>query len=98
VTAVDRNNRVFLYANRGRHVTFASPGVGVRVADVSGSYRTASGTSMASPRVAARIAGESARSQSGWTVVENLKRTATDLGETGFDTVFGYGLVDASPK
>ena len=98
VTAVDRNNRVFLYANRGRHVTFASPGVGVRVADVSGSYRTASGTSMASPRVAALIAVESARSQSGRTVVESLKRTATDLGETGFDTVFGYGLVDASPE
>ncbi|MEX2126034.1 MAG: S8 family serine peptidase [Woeseia sp.] len=98
VTAVDRNNHVFLYANRGRHVTFASPGVDVRVADVSGSYRTASGTSMASPRVAALIAVESARSQSGRTVVESLKRKATDLGETGFDTVFGYGLVDASPE
>jgi hypothetical protein len=98
VTAVDRNNRVFLYANRGKHVTFASPGVDVRVADVSGSYRTASGTSMASPRVAALIAVESARSQGGRTVVESLKRSATDLGETGFDTVFGYGLVDASPE
>jgi len=98
VTAVDRNNRVFLYANRGGHVTFASPGVDVRVADVSGSYRTASGTSMASPRVAARITVESARSESGRTAVEKLKRTAMDLGETGFDTVFGYGLVDASPE
>jgi hypothetical protein len=98
VTAVDRNNRVFLYANRGGHVTFASPGVDVRVADVGGSYRTASGTSMASPRVAARITVESGRSQSGQTVVEKLKRMATDLGETGFDTVFGYGLVDASPE
>jgi hypothetical protein len=53
---------------------------------------------MASPRVAALIAVESARSQSSRTVVESLKRTATDLGETGFDTIFGYGLVDASPE
>ena len=30
-------------------------------------------------------------------VVENiLKNTATDLGDSGYDTTFGHGLVNAS--
>lgn len=94
VTAVDRERRIFPYANRGGHVAFAAPGVDVKVANSIGGFRIESGTSMASPHVAAVIAA--ALYDSGLpkeALLESLKASAVDLGDEGFDSVFGYGLV-----
>ncbi|HET6629437.1 MAG TPA: S8 family serine peptidase [Woeseiaceae bacterium] len=94
VTAVDRERRIFPYANRGQQVAFAAPGVNVKVANSLGGFRFESGTSMASPHVAAVIAA--ALYGSGLpkeALLESLKATAVDLGDEGFDPVFGYGLV-----
>lgn len=94
VTATDREQRIFPYANRGRHVAFAAPGVNVKVANSLGGFRVESGTSMASPHVAAIIAA--ALYDSGLpkeALLESLEASAVDLGEEGFDPVFGYGLV-----
>lgn len=99
VTAVDRKNRVFRYANRGTQVDFAAPGVDVKVADsVTGGWRLESGTSMASPHVAV-VAAQSLRAAA----VERdalmswLMASAEDLGRKGFDQVFGYGLITRPP-
>jgi minor extracellular protease Epr len=94
VTAVDGERRIFPYANRGRHVAFAAPGVNVKVANSLGGFRLESGTSMASPHVAAVIAA--ALQESGMpkeALLESLEASAIDLGDEGFDPVFGYGLV-----
>lgn len=94
VTAVDGERRIFAYANRGRHVAFAAPGVNVKVANNLGGFRLESGTSMASPHVAAVIAAalhESGLSKEA--LLEALEANAEDLGDEGFDPVFGYGLV-----
>jgi len=95
VTAVDSANRIYRYANRGRHVMFAAPGVRIKVADSDGGYATESGTSMAAPYAAAIIAQacavEAAQSNSG--VLAALKSAAIDLGAKDFDDVFGYGLI-----
>ena len=67
--------------------------------DDSGSecYKYGSGTSMASPHVAGVAALIiSAGITDGQTVREILQQTALDLGDTGRDTQFGFGLVDAS--
>jgi len=99
VTAVDRKERVFRAANRGEHVDFAALGVDVKVADsTTGSYRLASGTSMASPHiavVAARLLreGDVARDAlESWLIAG-----AEDLGRRGFDPVYGHGLVTRVP-
>lgn len=96
VTAVDSAQRVYRYANRGPHVRFAAPGVGIRVAKSSGGYREMTGTSVAAPHVAAVIANAVA-SRSGATpasILAELERAARDLGAKDFDSVFGFGLIE----
>jgi subtilisin family serine protease len=98
VTAVDSGNRIYRYANRGRHVSFAAPGVRIKVADSAGGYATESGTSMAAPYAAAIIAQAVANGDAPSTgsVLATLKATAIDLGAKDFDDVFGYGLIAAA--
>ena len=97
VTAVDSANHVYRYANRGRHVKFAAPGVRVRVADSAGGYENESGTSMAAPYAAAMI-GRSIAAAGALPLNEllaALQAAAVDLGDKDFDHVYGYGLIAA---
>lgn len=98
VTAVDRDRRIFRYANRGSHVAFAALGVNVKVADAGGGWRIETGTSMASPRVAAVVAaayrqGHTERAS----LLDALITGAEDLGRKGFDDIFGHGLITQPP-
>ena len=97
VTAVDAALRPWRQANRGPYVTLAAPGVRLwTAASVSGG-RLRSGTSYAAPFVTAALAVERARTP-GVPAPEALRRLiacARDLGEAGFDDVFGHGLVSA---
>jgi hypothetical protein len=97
-TAVDREQRIFRYANRGQHVDFAALGVDVKVADVSGSWRIESGTSMASPLIAVAVADLRGPQRLSFDQVFSvLADHAQDLGRKGFDRIYGYGLVTKSP-
>jgi subtilisin family serine protease len=95
VTAIDSAQRVYRYANRGPHVRFAAPGVGIRVAKSGGGYRDLTGTSVAAPHAAAVVA-QTLASRAGAApaaVVAELERAAVDLGAKNFDSVFGFGLI-----
>lgn len=63
----------------------------------SGYYLKMSGTSAAAPHVSAAAAlyGLKNPSASGIEITNHLKNTARDLGAKGYDTYFGWGLVDA---
>ena len=94
VTAVDARHGIYRYANRGPQVMFAAPGVDVPVAAPGGSYRHESGTSFAAPVVAARLAAFVAvHDCTPAEAIERLKTMAVDLGEVGYDEVFGFGLL-----
>jgi subtilisin family serine protease len=95
VTAVDSSNRIYRYANRGRQVMFAAPGVRIRVARTDGGYGSESGTSMAAPYAAAIIArcAHERHDASLEAVLAALKAAAIDLGAKDFDDVFGFGLI-----
>lgn len=72
-------------------------GASATVFNVASNWEHSDGTSMATPHVSG-IAALVFQSHPTWTddqVESRLKGTAKDLGAAGYDTTFGYGLVDA---
>ncbi len=94
VTAVDKNQRVYRYAQQGPYIAFAAPGVDVIAANARGGYARFSGTSFATPRIAGWIARCRSAGASVADCRERLKRSARDLGPAGYDNTYGFGLID----
>jgi hypothetical protein len=99
VAAVDRNLNHASFSNTGSYVDIAAPGDLIWSAWGQGphEYGLASGTSMATPYVAAAAALVIAENPnlSAASVTSILKATAKDLGPPAVDHAFGYGLVSA---
>ena len=68
----------------------------ITIANVSDDYGYLSGTSMASPHVAAAAAlvWSTSPASKAADVKASLAATARDLGTSGFDNLFGFGLVN----
>lgn len=94
VTAVDKDARIYRYANRGRYITVSAQGVDVLAARARGGWALFTGTSFAAPHVAALVAACRRDGSSGDTCRRRLVDRARDLGPAGFDETFGYGLVE----
>jgi subtilisin family serine protease len=94
VTAVDKDLKVYRYANRGRYITVAAPGVDVVAARAPGGYARFTGTSFATPHVTAWLARCRAGGISGAACTDRLRRTARDLGTAGFDETYGFGVIE----
>lgn len=92
VTAVDRGMRVYRYANQGHYITVAARGVAEPAAQSKGGIGQFSGTSFATPHVAAWMA-RCMKSEPGAGCAARLRRAAHDLGAPGYDPVYGYGFV-----
>lgn len=92
VTAIDGEDRLYRWANRGEQVMFAARGVNVRVATPGGGKSVASGTSLAAPVVSALLACEQS-DLSPQTALQALRKRARDLGPPGRDPGYGYGAV-----
>ncbi|HGX93363.1 MAG TPA: hypothetical protein ENK35_08625 [Candidatus Tenderia sp.] len=84
VTAVDADGRPWRRAAAGPHIDFAAPGVDLWSARPGEAHAYLSGTSYAVPFVSAALALESEAS---------LRQQAQDLGETGRDNRFGWGVI-----
>jgi hypothetical protein len=97
VTAVDAHRRVLIEAARGPQVMFASPGADLAAAGGDHAYAAVRGTSFAAPFVAALLASGLAapNSADAAAAVEQLAKTAVDLGPPGRDLTYGFGLVGA---
>ncbi len=103
VTALDINNNNASFAAVDSHVELAAPGVNIESTSLpSGIYCTnggytgfCSGTSMAAPHVAAAAAILKAYNPSwtNWDIRDRLTQSALDLGPSGRDDYYGYGLV-----
>ncbi|MDE7162436.1 MAG: S8 family serine peptidase, partial [Anaeroplasmataceae bacterium] len=99
VAALANANHVYYrpyYSNYGAYVDVCAPGSAILSAKMGGGMVSLSGTSMASPHVAAAAAlvftehSEYTLSQ----VEHLLTSTAVDLGDTGKDKFYGYGMVN----
>jgi len=95
VTAVDRNNSVTSFDQRGDYIDLAAPGASI-LSTASNDYKIQSGTSMAAAFVtgAAALLFAAQPSITAAQVRDILQRTATDIGAPGRDTTFGYGLIN----
>lgn len=99
VAATSVNNSSGSFSNTGDYLAVAAPGVNI-LSTAAGSYTLKSGTSMAAPYVTAVVALMLDRVDLALTpaqVTAALTGTTKDLGGAGFDTEFGYGLVQSVP-
>jgi hypothetical protein len=95
VGATDRTDAIGYFSNTGSYLKLAAPGVDIESTYLGG-YATMSGTSMASPYVAAAAAlvRSAAPTLSATATAAVLTATATDRGAKGRDDMFGSGVVD----
>lgn len=97
VSAMNISDQITSWSNRGPEVDLAAPGSRITSTYLRGQYATWSGTSMATPHVSAAAALAIAAHPriTSTEIVRLLYDKAEDLGDPGFDILFGHGLVDA---
>ncbi|MDQ8736689.1 S8 family peptidase [Paenibacillus sp. LHD-38] len=96
VAATDSNHEKASFSNYGDYIDVAAPGDSIASTYPGSQYAALSGTSMASPHVAA-LAGliRSVNPElSNVEVMELMRKSAVDLGAEGKDDNFGYGEID----
>jgi subtilisin len=105
VTATDSSDIPGFFSPVGPRLELAAPGVDIFSTIVGGDYGFLTGTSGAAPYVTGAAALHILADPGDLTgdgLVNNedvrlmLQLTATDLGETGKDSIYGYGLVNAA--
>jgi len=97
VTATDQYDNPAYFTNFGDWVEVAAPGVDIYSTVWDDSYTYMDGTSMATPHVsgtAALIWSQFPNMSREW-VRAQLRFTADDLGDPGFDEYYGYGRINA---
>ena len=98
VVATQSDNTICEFSNQGAAKDIAAPGSDILTTVASSDYTTCSGTSFAAPIVSGVLA--LMYSYDPYLTVDQAKdilyRSATDLGDEGRDSVYGWGLVNAS--
>jgi len=99
VGAVDKFSNIASFSSYGPELDIMAPGVNIlSTYSVTGNdiYKVQSGTSMAAPFVSGSIAHLlSLEPELGFHEVKSrLQGTATDLGDPGYDNVYGNGLIN----
>lgn len=97
VAAVGESNNNYYkakFSNYGQFIDICAPGVGINSAWIGGGVATKNGTSMATPHIAAAVAliYSNKPNHTPQEVEDILFANVIDLGVSGKDSYFGYGL------
>lgn len=86
------------FSNRGSEAELAAPGQDIYTTTITGSYDFDSGTSFSAPHVSglAALVKSADPSLTNQQIRTRLQDTADDLGQGGRDSVYGYGLANAT--
>ncbi len=97
VGAISENSELAWFSNYGPEQELVAPGTTIYSTAPGGSYLEASGTSMSCPQVSgvAALIFAAAPALSANAVRAILSASAIDMGTTGRDDRYGYGLVNA---
>lgn len=98
VAATDANDAIASFSNYGSVVDIAAPGKSIYSTYLGNGYSTKSGTSMAAPIIAG-VASLVQAAHPTYTVTQvaaALVDRAVDLGDQGWDPIFGCGRVNAA--
>lgn len=95
VSAVTKENMQLATSSTGK-VDFVAQGQNIRVADLDGTYKIQSGSSLATAYVTSFVMKEmlsKSNIKSNKDAFNLLKKYALDLGVDGKDEIYGYGLI-----
>jgi subtilisin family serine protease len=96
VSAIDQTGAKASFSNYGDYIDLCAPGVNILTTMINGTYVSGTGTSFAAPfasGVAACLLSMNPN-QSPDEVANTLQTSAEDLGPSGWDEHYGWGLVD----
>jgi thermitase len=96
VSATNRKDRLAHFSNRGQWVDLAAPGRNILSTLAGGGYGEESGTSLSAPFVSALAGLLASQDMSADRIRHRMQNTATDLGPTGEDSLYGHGRIDAA--
>lgn len=95
VGSVSENSEISYFSNYGEYVDLVAPGDLLYTTNLDNGFAKVSGTSFSAPHVSALIALLISTGNFSYEEIhQNLTRSSLDLGETGRDDYYGYGLIN----
>ncbi len=97
VGAIDKKKRLANFSNTGPQIEVTAPGVGIKSTYLNNQYKYMDGTSMATPYVTGYLAllKERYPRKTNAELRTALRKNTEDLGVTGRDPNYGYGLIQS---
>lgn len=99
VTSINKNKKLSKFSNTGNNINFCAPGDNIISTYLNNSYTVMSGTSMSVPHMTGIIALIQSKSLKAngkllnfKELMEVLLKNSIDLGDSGYDKKYGYGL------
>jgi len=96
VGAVNQDDHYASYSNYGQQLDVVAPGEGIFTTKLGGDYTSNTGTSMAAPQVAglAALLLQKYPHMKPSEIINFIKFTADDVGESGWDIRTGFGRIN----